>query len=330
MQFFDRVAELERRHAIFAVATVVARRSPVSSHLGDRAVVFADGRMEGFVGGSCSRDIVRRQALGAIASGKPRLLHIRPDEAEVEALVADADGEQVFVPMACASEGHVDVYIEPHIPLRRLLVAGFTPVAEALARIAASLDYDVLRVVAREELRDAQGVTGVRVLALDEFAEYLASLDAFERTRLIAIVASQGHYDEAVLETLLTVDGAYVGLLASRKRSASVFGVLAQGGMSAERIARVRTPVGLDIGARNPGEVAVSILAEIIGSTPALDEFRESMAEAAVPAATAVDPVCGMEVEVAGAHHVLERDGVTHYFCCAGCRAAFAAEPARS
>jgi xanthine dehydrogenase accessory factor len=327
MQFFDRVAELERRHAIFAVATVVARRSPVSSHLGDRAVVFADGRMEGFVGGSCSRDIVRRQALGAIASGKPRLLHIRPDEADIGALTAEADGEQVFVPMGCASEG--DVYIEPHIPLRRLLVAGFTPVADALARIAATLDYDVLRVVAREELRDAEAVTGARVLALDELGAYLESLEAYERARLVAIVASQGHYDEAVLETLLPVGSAYVGLLASRKRAASVFGVLAQAGMPAARIERVRTPVGLDIGARNPGEVAVSILAEIIGSTPALDEFPAPPAGACPePVERAIDPVCGMEVEIAGARHVLERDGTTHYFCCAGCRAAFAAEPA--
>jgi len=328
MQFFDRVAELERRHAIFAVATVVARRSPVSSHLGDRAVVFADGRMEGFVGGSCSRDIVRRQALGAIASGKPRLLHIRPDESDAERLAVEADGERVFVPMGCASEGQVDVYIEPHIPLRRLLVAGFTPVAEALARLAATLEYDVLRVVAREELRDAEAVAAARVLALEELDDYLESLDAFERARLVAIVASQGHYDEAALEALLRVEGAYVGLLASRKRAATVFGVLAQGGIRAEQIERVRTPVGLDIGARSPGEVAVSILAEIIGSTPALDQFPA--AEAAFAAATAVDPVCGMEVEVAGARHVLERGGTLQYFCCAGCRAAFAAEPAHS
>jgi xanthine dehydrogenase accessory factor len=328
MQFFDRVAELERRHAIFAVATVVARRSPVSSHLGDRAVVFADGRMEGFVGGSCSRDIVRRQALGAIASGKPRLLHIRPDDLEARPSASDGDDdERVFVPMGCASEGQVDVYIEPHIPLRRLVVAGFTPVAEALARIAATLEYDVVRVVASDELRDAGAVPGSRVVAIDELDAYLTSLDVFERARLVAVVASQGHYDEAALEALLRVDAAYVGLLASRKRAATVFGVLAQSGLSAERLGRVRTPVGLDIGARNPGEVAVSILAELIGSTPIL---AGSLGREPEPAPCAVDPVCGMDVEIAGARHVLERGGALHYFCCAGCRAAFAAEPARS
>jgi xanthine dehydrogenase accessory factor len=326
MQFFDRIAELERCHAIFAVATVVARRSPVSSHLGDRAVVFADGRMEGFVGGSCSRDIVRRQALNSIASGKPRLLHIRPDELDAVARAENDGEERVFVPMGCASEGEVDVYIEPHIPLRRLVVAGFTPVAEALARIAATLDYDVVRVVANDELRDAAFAQGTRAVAIEGLSDYLTSLDGFERARLVAIVASQGHYDEAALEALLRIDGAYVGLLASRKRAATVLGVLAQGGVPPERLERVRTPVGLDIGARSPGEVAVSILAEVIGSTPILAE----PAALAQPVATAVDPVCGMDVDVAGARHVLERDGVLHYFCCAGCRAAFAAEPARS
>src|SRR5476651_26003 len=147
MHHFDRAAELERARATFAVATVVARRSPVSSHLGDRAVVHADGKMEGFVGGSCSRDLVRREALRAIQTGKPRLLQIRPDDAPDERRDA-ADSERVIVPMGCASNGAVDVYIEPHVPPALLLVAGFTPVAEALARIAAAAEqFDVKRVV---------------------------------------------------------------------------------------------------------------------------------------------------------------------------------------
>ena len=150
--FYDRLAELERRRASFAVATVVGRRSPVSSHLGDRALVFADGHMEGFVGGSCSRDIVRRQALEAIRSGRPLLLQIRPDSSAENG--DDGGGERVILPMSCASEGAVDVYIEPHLPLRSLAVIGFTPVAEALARMAAGLEYAVVRVVAEDELRD--------------------------------------------------------------------------------------------------------------------------------------------------------------------------------
>src|ERR1700681_2620131 len=111
MSFFARLAELERERTSFAVATVVARRAPVSSHLGDRALIFADGRMEGFVGGSCSRDIVRREAVRAVRSGLPRLVQIRPDGVDSES--GSHDEDCVVVAMGCASEGAVDVSLEP-------------------------------------------------------------------------------------------------------------------------------------------------------------------------------------------------------------------------
>ena len=324
MQFFDRLAELERTHATFAVATVVGRRSPVSSHLGDRAVIYADGRMEGFVGGSCSRDIVRRHGLVAIGRGKPCLLHIRP-ELQVQDETRDAgDGENIFVPMACASEGAVDVYIEPHVPLRSLIVVGFTPVADALARIAGSLDYKVVRVLDDEELRDAQRPDGAAQLSLDALPRYLASLEPLEASRIVAVVASQGHYDESALEALLGVEVAFVGLLASRKRAASVFGVLAQGGATADKLARIRNPVGLDIGACNPAEVAVSILAEIIAETPPMTARAEGLASVL---GSAVDPVCGMTVDPATARYRMEFASQAYVFCGAGCRATFAAQP---
>ena len=82
IDFFERVAALRREGQSFAVATVVARRAPVSAHLGDRAIVFADGRMEGFVGGACSREIVRQQALEALAARHGRLVSIRPDASD--------------------------------------------------------------------------------------------------------------------------------------------------------------------------------------------------------------------------------------------------------
>ena len=323
MAIFDRIAELERAHASFAVATVVARRSPVSSHLGDRALVFADGRMEGFVGGSCSRDLVRRQALAAMRSGQPVLLQIRPDGDRGNDS-ASSNTELVVIPMSCASEGAVDVYIEPHVPLRRLVVVGFTPVADALARLAASLEYEVVRFVTDEELSDVETADARPVRAL---AAYLDELDPASRGRVVAIVASQGHYDEIALEALLAQPVAFAGLLASRRRAATVVGVLAQQGVPADRIATIHNPIGLDIGARSPGEVAVSILAEIIASTPTLIEHA-SHDTAAAP--VAIDPVCGMTVDVASAQHRLERGGKTHYFCCAGCRASFAADAARA
>jgi xanthine dehydrogenase accessory factor len=328
MQFFDRLAELELGRCAFAVATVVARRSPVSSHLGDRAVIHADGRMEGFVGGSCSRDIVRREALRALRAGKPRLLQIRPDDSGPDPSPGLVDAELVTVPMGCASNGAVDVYIEPHLPPRLLVVVGYTPVGDALARVAAvSREFDVVRAVVDEELRDLEPVAGVRVVSLGELPSFLGALDRGARARVIAIVASQGHYDEAALETLLGGPSAFIGLLASRKRAAAVKGILRQQGIEPDQLDLIHNPVGLAIGARSAAEVAVSILAEIIASAPVSAESGDGSLDVVDRFAT--DPVCGMDVEIAGARSTAQAGGRTFYFCSASCRVMFVAEPDR-
>ncbi len=342
MSFFARLAELERERACFAVATVVARRAPVSSHLGDRALVFADGTMDGFVGGSCSRDIVRREALRALHSGQPRLLQIRPGGSPADGTPDDAC---VVVAMGCASEGAVDVYIDPHVPLARLIVVGDTPVADALARVAAQIRYDVVRVVLAGELAALPAIAGIRPVALESLAAHLADAGRDACAQLVAVVASQGHYDEEALAPLLAARPAFVGLLASRRRGQSVTATLAQQGVAPERLAALRTPVGLDIGARGPGEVAISILAEIVAATNAAaasaaaaqtaathvhDTASAAADTASADAAVALDPVCGMEVEVATARHRFEHEGRTYVFCCAGCRASFAADPVRA
>ena len=260
--FFERVMQLKRDGQTFTTATVVSRRAPVSSHLGDRAIVFADGRMEGFVGGSCSREIVRKQSLEALRLGKPRLVLIRPD-ATLETLQHAADAESIVVPMTCASEGAVDVYLEPHTRARVLLVAGFTPVAEKVANMGAMLEYEVVRIVTREEMRDLE-MSGVRLVALQDLSGFLGQLPEDSRSGMAAIVASQGHYDEPALEALLNAGVGFVGLLASRKRAATVRELLELQGMDASRSAQIRNPVGLDIDAKTPGEVAVSIIAEVI------------------------------------------------------------------
>jgi xanthine dehydrogenase accessory factor len=323
MSFFGRLAELERERASFAVATVVARRAPVSSHLGDRALVLADGRMEGFVGGSCSRDIVRREALRAIRIGLPRLVQIRPGALPENGDTANDDC--VIVAMGCASEGAVDVYIEPHLPHPRLLVAGDTPVADALARIAAQIPYDVVRVVLEAELSALATIPHVRAIALETLQRHLDDAGSDERAQLVAVVASQGHYDEAALAPLLAAQPAFVGLLASRRRAAAVTALLAQQGVAPEHLATLQAPVGLDIGARSPGDVAISIVAQIVATAPR----AQAPPDPDEAAATAIDPVCGMEVEIATAQHRLEHVGRTFFFCCAGCRASFAAEHER-
>ncbi len=260
--FFENLSRLKRDGKSFTTATVVSRRAPVSSHLGDRAIIFADGRMDGFVGGSCSREIVRKQALEAMRLGKPRLVLIRPD-ATLETLQHAADAESIVVPMTCASEGSVDVYLEPHSRARVLLVAGFTPVAQAVANMGGMLEYEVVRVVTREELRDLEAAP-CKLVALQDLKSYLESQPEEIRVSMAAVVASQGHYDEPALEEMLKARVGFVGLLASRKRAATVRELLELQGMDASLTALIRNPIGLDINAKTPSEVAISILAEII------------------------------------------------------------------
>ncbi|MEY4531506.1 MAG: hypothetical protein RLZZ156_2227 [Deinococcota bacterium] len=266
--FYQTVLELKNTGSSFVTATVVSRRAPVSSHLGDRALIFADGRMQGFVGGSCSREIVRKQALETLKLGKPRLVLIRPD-ATLETLHHASDAEGIVVPMTCASEGAVDVYLEPHSPVPLLLVAGFTPVAEAVARMAALLEYKVVRIVTLPELRDLEPNSAI---ALPDLPVYLENLSLETRAKLSAVVATQGHYDEPVLEALLLAGVGFVSLLASRKRAVTVRELLELQGVPQGKVAAIRNPAGLDINAKTPAEVAVSILAEII---QARDSSRE-------------------------------------------------------
>jgi xanthine dehydrogenase accessory factor len=334
-----RITALGREGQSFAVATVVGRRPPVSAHLGDRAIVFADGRMEGFVGGACSREIVRQQALEALAARQSRLVSIRPD-AEGD---RESSAEHAVVSMSCASEGAVDVFVEPFVQARSLLVVGATPVADALARLGRAMGCDVTRVVDAREQRDVEAASaslGVQVVLLDTIDTALERMSPDGAV----VVASQGHYDEQALEAILKRAVPYVGLVASRRRGAAVRALVEEG--VAGGFDAVRNPAGLDLGARTAPEVALSILAEIVRAHPrqvqvpaaATSERPQAATEGppAAPAvdsghsgapAAAVDPVCGMRVDVATARHTAEVGGVTYYFCCAGCRSRFLKAP---
>jgi xanthine dehydrogenase accessory factor len=321
--FFEKVAAMRRARQPFAVATVVGRRPPISAHLGDRAIVYPDGRMEGFVGGACARDIVRKQALESLRTRQPRVVSIRPDASD-----ASASGDHVIVPMSCASEGAVDVYVEPFVRPRRLLIVGATPVADALARLAHSLDYDVTRVVDAGEQRDLEPHAGAPRLTVAPL-EMLETLLNGDTGDLTAVVASQGHYDEQALTAILKKDLPYVGLVASHKRGATVRGVLEGSGSAG--VSRIRCPAGLDLGARSAAEIALSILAEVLQVVSGAASARpQPVASAVAPARVATDPICGMEVNIDTARFMADLNGITYYFCCTLCRTRFVEERNRS
>jgi xanthine dehydrogenase accessory factor len=319
MDIFEQAAALRRENRPFALATVVARRAPVSAHLGDRAIVFADGRMEGFIGGACSHEIIRRQSLEVLRARRGRLVSIRPDASH-----PDDSPEHVTVAMTCASEGAIDVYVEPFLPAPRLIVAGVTPAAAALARLSRTMDYDVVRAVQSRERRDLEAdapVPGVTVVALDALPSVVDE-GVSRGLEQAAVVASQGHYDEETLEILLTRPLLYIGLIASRRRGATITAYLKEKGISG--VDAIRNPAGLDLGARTPVEVALSIMAEIVQIKSARAPVH---AEPPGSAAIAVDPVCGMDVDITDAQYTADVDGRTYYFCCPICQSHFVKNP---
>ncbi len=313
----QRMATLQREGTAFALATVVARKAPVSSHLGDAAIVFEDGHIEGYIGGGCSQEILRTQALEALRTGEPRLVRISPDDIPGLPGYPDdgADEQYVRVSMTCASQGAVDLYLEPYAPLPLLVVIGAMPIATATAEQAKLVGFDVLRV------RDPDESGGESDLALERLSAPLESLPAKFRTRRVfGIVASMGEYDDVGLDALLRAKAPYIALVASRPRADAVLDALRSRGWSDDDLAVIHNPAGLDIGAKTAPEVALSILAEIVRWR------RQARAETTPkPRATATDPVCGMDVTMLNAPHTLQIEDTTYYFCSAGCKRAFAA-----
>jgi xanthine dehydrogenase accessory factor len=254
----------------YALATVVNVVRPASARRGDRALVTPDGKVTGWIGGACSEPTVVREALRALADREPRL--------------ARMEG-------GCASEGVVEVLIEPIVPTPLLAIVGESPAARTLAALARTVGWRV---------RD-DGVEGADAV----------------------VVATMGHGDEELLAAALRSGAGYVGLVASAKRAATVLAELRSRGLDEDVVLRVRAPAGLDLGPSTQEEIAVAILAELVA-------WRHTRGESPVPApAEAVDPVCGMTVAVGPGTEQAVHEGVTVFFCSEHCRTRFEAEPER-
>lgn len=301
-----RAAELAARGEQFALATVVWRAGPSSGHQGSRMIVTADGRQIGFIGGACAEPTVLRAMQEAITDGTPRLLLL----GDSEKFGGGLPEGMATVPVSCASEGALQVYVEPVVPAPHLLVVGRSPMAHTLGDLASALGW-------RCDVVDAGD------LGPDRVAELVTASS-------VVVVATQGHGDEDVLERVVLARPAFVGLVASRKRGEAVVGYLADRGVDRGLVDAVRVPVGLDLGRTTHREIAVAVLAELVAlrASGGLAPSRTpSLPLAAAVPAQVVDPVCGMTVTPGPDAYPFEHDGTTFHFCCAGCRKAFAKSP---
>lgn len=311
-----RARELSERGQAFALATVVWRRGPSSGKEGYRAIVTAAGQLHGWIGGACAEPAVVREARRAIAEGTPRLMFLGPPD-ELDS--AGRDGV-VSVPISCQSEGALEVYVEPVTPRPHVVVIGRSPMTETLVDLAAAVGWQTVLVDPDGGSVGQPPSAGRVVAGLD-----LDAAGVSERSAVV--VATQGHDDEEALEQALGHAPAYVGLVASRQRGEAVLGYLSDRGVPPTALERVRVPAGLDLGPVAHREIAVAILAELV-RLRAADGLGGAPCPPTPPGDEAVDPVCGMTVDVAAARHQVAHGGRTFYFCCRGCRGAFDRDPA--
>jgi len=311
------VTELERRRESFCLAIVTRVMAPTSGKPGFKAIVRQDGSIIGWVGGSCSRHALLTEARRALEEGEPRLLRLRPG---TEACPPPAPGVVDRV-MECQSGGAMDLYVEPHGPTPQLIVVGDSPVAESLAALGRLLGFRVL--VAGLELDPS------RFPDADELVGNLSLLSAKVDLASYAVVATMAQYDGMALEALVRSPAPYVALVASRRRAGFLAEELRSHGIPPETVSRVRNPAGLDLGARTPEEIAVSIFAEIIQAyRHSRPVARPAEASSTGSSVMAVDPVCHMDVDPATTPLRTTHAGATYYFCSEGCLRRFEAKPA--
>ncbi len=256
----------------YVMATVVRAEAPTSGKPGDKAIVDADGAIDGWIGGGCAQPAVLKSARQALADGQPRLIRITPNRKEVVEPGVTGFG------MSCHSGGTLDIFLEPVLPVRELLVVGASPVARALCALADATGFAVTVAAPGADAGDFPGARRV----LEAWTDDAAAVGRFAGV----VVATQGRQDEQGLRFALASGADRIAFVASATKGDKLRAALRESGAAPERVDAILAPAGLAIGARTPEEIALAILAQVVR------DYRqpESRAEAAVPPAAAAAP----------------------------------------
>jgi xanthine dehydrogenase accessory factor len=310
-QFLNKASELLARGEPFAVAEVVRYLSPISGKVGDKAIIFADGTVWGWIGGGCAQPAVIKEAIKALKDGRPRLVRISPSSSHEEGIVA--------YNMTCHGGGTVDIYVEPVLPKPHILILGRSPVGRTLAKLGKAINYSISVAAPQADRESYPDADRVRA-DLDLSGESIGP-------QTFIVVSTQGEGDEEALEQALKTNASYVAFVASKVKGAKVLRSVGERGVSTERLNQVRAPAGLNIQAGTEEEIAVSILAEIVQLSRSQATEQNDMTASREEKEEARDPICGMIVNVRKAKYKSEFDGRPFYFCCGGCKQTFDRQP---
>lgn len=326
MDMLTEAVELAQQRQPFVLATVVWRRGPTSGRSGSKAIIHADGTMNGWLGGACAEPSLRKHAQQALSTGEPMVLALGDMIGDAPNVMRSDTADVRHIAMACESDGALAVYLEPYLPAPQVVVVGRSPATDAIAEIALSVGWTALVI-------DDGGDAGTHTRP--ELVRTKLDFDSFGGTGLgpvdaatAVVVATQGHYDDLALEAALRTSAGYVGLVASRRRADAVLAMLAAAGVGPDALACVHAPAGLDLGSMDNAEIAVSVMADLVQRRAAGElVVPVGMMAGMLPRREAIDPVCAMTVFVDDAKYHAVVEGVDYWFCAAGCRKAFVAAP---
>jgi xanthine dehydrogenase accessory factor len=260
---------------------------------------------------------VLKEALLSMEDHQPRLVVISQDSQRPY-----CENTRLYN-MTCQSGGEVEVYIEPVLPRPSMVIFGTSHIGRSLSRISHSMDYQV-KVVANSIDKDAYP----NAVSVEEI-KTLAPQSINPKSYLV--ICTQGEGDLEALKKALESDAGYIAFVASRKKANALFSDLRKLGVTMDQLKKIQVPAGLDIGAKLPEEVAISILSQIIkhfradsenqDETPGSEKFEISMED------YYINPVCKIPVHRSSAKHILEYKGEQVFFCCDGCKASFEKAP---
>jgi len=298
----------------FVVVGVLRTDGPTAIKTGNKAIILSDGSIEGWVGGHCTENEIVTNAISCLEDGVPRSLNL-----------------------TTCQGGRMDVYLEPYLPKRKLIVIGHVPIVEALSRLARSLNFTVAvvdKIATKENFPSADVISG----SIDELKKKW-KIDSRET---FVVVATMGENDQGFVDELLKLGVQYIGVVAGKRRASEVLSYLRASGFSEEDISRIRSPAGIYIRAVTSEEIALSIMAEIIefartgrSSSIGIRESQMSKTHSdtsrnptnSSEASVAIDPVCGMTVDTESPEFVSNFEGKKLYFCSESCKNSFDADP---
>jgi xanthine dehydrogenase accessory factor len=252
VEIYEEIVKLQRAGRRGAVATIVNVRGSIPSFKSAKMLVRDDGSIAGTIGGGCVEAEVWQAAREVMASEKSRTLSFDLNE-----------DPKYDTGLVCG--GTLEIFIEPVLPTPLLYIFGAGHVALELYKAARNAGFDVIVTDDRDTYANAERFPDARQVIAEDFDEALVGFDVSESSYIV--IATRGHRDDMrVLRWAVQTPARYIGMIGSKRKAITVYRELVKEGLKPELFDRVHSPVGLDIGAVTPEEIAVSIMAELIGA----------------------------------------------------------------